>query len=305
VGVAITKGVIFDVKKFAIDDGPGIRTTIFLKGCPLHCWWCHNPEGQLPAPELMYRRMRCTGCAECVKICPEDAIYRVGKSISINRKKCSSCGKCCQKCPTGALAIVGKKMSLNEIMKEIDKDSIFYDESAGGVTVSGGEPLFQMGFLNALLDECKEKNIRTAVDTCGHAPSKSIDMISNRVDLFLYDIKIMDETKHRKYTGVSNKPILENFKRLAESRSNILVRVPVIPDINDDKDNVTQTGKFAVSCGTENISLLPYHRAGIEKYTGLGKTYKLRKIQSPSDQKLRQIKEELEAFGLRVKIGGG
>jgi pyruvate formate lyase activating enzyme len=305
VGVAIKKGMVFDVKKFAVDDGPGIRTTIFLKGCPLRCWWCHNPEGQVLTPELMYRSMRCTGCAECVRICPKGAISCVGKSISIDRKECSICGRCCQKCPTEALAIVGKEMSLNEVLKEIDKDLIFYDESEGGVTVSGGEPLFQLGFLNALLEKCKERNIHTAVDTCGYAPHKSMDKIRGKVDLFLYDLKMMDERKHRKYTGVSNKPILKNFKRLAESGSSILVRFPIIPRINDSEDNVTQTAEFAVSCGAKNISLLPYHRAGIEKYTGLRKTYKLGKTPSPSDQNLRQIKEELEAFGLRVRIGGG
>jgi pyruvate formate lyase activating enzyme len=253
----------------------------------------------------MYRNMRCTACAECVKICPEGAISCVGKTITINREKCSLCGRCCQKCPTEALAIVGKQMSLNEVMKEIDKDSIFYDESEGGVTVSGGEPLLQLGFLNALLDECEERNINTAADTCGYAPIKAVDIISDKVDLFLYDIKMMDEKKHIKYTGVSNKLILENFKRLAENGSDIQVRFPIIPGINDNKDNLTQTAKFVVSCGIENMSLLPYHRAGIEKYTGLDKTYKLGKTPSPSEQNLRQIKRELEACGLKVRIGGG
>jgi pyruvate formate lyase activating enzyme len=249
--------------------------------------------------------MRCTGCAECVQICKEGAISRLGKGVSINRKKCSLCGRCCQKCPTEALAIVGKKMNLNEVLKEIDKDLLFYDESEGGVTFSGGEPLLQPNFLTALLEECRERNIHTAVDTCGYASRKSVGMISDKVDLFLYDIKIMDERKHRKYTGVSNKPILENFKRLAERGNNILVRFPVVPGINDNKTNVTKTAEFLVSCGTKEISLLPYHRAGIEKYSGLGKAYRLGETRCPSDQKLRQIKQELEGFGLRVKIGGG
>jgi pyruvate formate lyase activating enzyme len=305
VNMAIKKGTIFDVKKFAVDDGPGIRTTIFLKGCPLHCWWCHNPEGQGTAPELMYRSTRCTGCAECVNICPKDAISCRDKSISIDRRKCDVCGRCCQTCPTQALTIVGKETSLKEVLKEIDKDLIFYDESEGGLTASGGEPLFQLGFLNALLAECKERNINTAVDTCGYAPHKSIGMISDKVDLFLYDIKMMDRRKHRQYTGVSNKPILENLRGLAQNGSNILVRFPIIPRINDGEDNVNQTAEFLVSCQTKNINLLPYHRAGIEKYTGLGRTYKLPEIRSPSDRKLTQIRKELEAFGLRVKIGGG
>jgi pyruvate formate lyase activating enzyme len=305
VGLDIKKGIVFDVKRFAIDDGPGLRTTIFLKGCPLHCWWCHNPEGQVPAPELIYRNMRCTGCDECVNICPRAAISCVGKSIVINREKCNLCGKCCQKCPTEALAIVGKEMSLNEVLKEIDKDLIFYGESEGGVTVSGGEPLFQLGFLNSLLVECKGRSIQTAVDTCGYARYKSFSKINSKVDIFLYDIKIMDEKKHRKYTGVSNKLILQNLKKLTDKGSNIQVRFPIVPGINDSEENVTRTAEFLVSCGTKSISLLPYHRSGIEKYMGLGKTYKLGKTRSPSDQDMRKIKETFEAFGLKARIGGG
>jgi len=304
VGTTIKKGIIFDIKKFAIDDGPGIRTTIFFKGCPLRCWWCHNPEGQVLAPELIYRRRRCTGCAECVKDCPSKALSCVDGNISINRKKCNLCGRCSQRCPTDALSIIGKEMSVKEVLKEIDKDSIFYDESKGGVTVSGGEPLLQIGFLNALLEECKERNIRTAVDTCGYASRKAIDKIRDKVDLFLYDFKVMDEKKHRKYTGVSNKPILENFERLAENGSNILVRFAIIPGINDNQDNITKMAEFVLSHGVKNICLLPYHRTGIDKYKGLSRSYKLEKTQTPSDQNLRLIKEKLETFGLRVKIGG-
>jgi len=303
--MAIKRGVIFDIKRFAIDDGPGIRTTIFFKGCLLHCWWCHNPEGQLSTPELMYRRTRCDSCAECVKICPEEAIACSLGRVSINRDRCNLCGRCYRTCPTGALAITGKQVSLKEVLREIDKDSIFYDESHGGVTVSGGEPLLQLDFLNALLTECKDMNIRTAVDTCGYASHDAIDKISDKVDLFLYDIKTMHEKRHTKYTGVSNKLILENLKRLAENGSNIQIRFPIIPEINDDKENVTETAEFAASCRIKNISLLPYHRAGIEKYQGLSRAYRLKKIRTPSNQDLNLIREELESFGLKVKIGGG
>jgi pyruvate formate lyase activating enzyme len=303
--MTIKRGTIFDIKKFAIDDGPGIRTTIFFKGCLLRCWWCHNPEGQLSTPELMYRRARCDSCNECVRICPEEAISCPFKRISVNRDQCNLCGECCKACPTGALAIVGRQVSLKEVLREINKDSIFYDESKGGVTVSGGEPLLQLDFLDALLKECKDRNIRTAVDTCGYASHDAIDKISDKVDLFLYDIKTMDEKKHMKYTGVSNKPILENLKRLAKDGSNIQIRFPIIPGINDDKGNVTATAEFVASCRIENISLLAYHRAGIEKYKGLSRAYKLKKIQTPSDQDLHLIEEELEVFGLKVRIGGG
>jgi pyruvate formate lyase activating enzyme len=302
------KGIVFETKKGAVDDGPGIRTTIFFKGCPLRCWWCHNPEGQVPEPELMYRNKRCIGyvaCGECVRNCPREAISHATGQISINRKHCNLCGKCSQKCPTDALMIIGKEMDVEEVVKEIDKDLVFYDESEGGVTVSGGEPLLQLDFLNALLEECKKKSIHTAVDTCGYASHKAIDRISDKVDLFLYDIKMMNDKMHRKYTGVSNKRILENFKKLAENGKDLLVRFPVIPEINDNEDNVTKTAEFILSYGIKRISLLPYHKTGIEKYRNLSRAYRLEKTQTPSEQNLKLIGEKLETFGLKVTIGGG
>jgi pyruvate formate lyase activating enzyme len=301
---AVKKGIVFDVKKFAVDDGPGIRTTVFLKGCPMRCWWCHNPEGQASKPELTYRSTRCNGCLGCIRICPERAISHDGEGVTIDREKCNLCERCCQKCPTEALTITGKTVCVDEILAEIEKDMVFYDESGGGVTVSGGEPLFQPGFLNLLLTECKERNVHTAVDTCGYAPKKSIDMISSKVDLFLYDIKMMDERRHKDYTGVSNKLILRNLRGLAENGSSILVRFPIIPEVNDDEENVTQTGQFLASCGVTDISLLPYHRAGIDKYTRLGRACKLENTQPPSRQRLRQIGKKLEAAGLNVKTEG-
>jgi pyruvate formate lyase activating enzyme len=299
-------GIIFDIKKYAIHDGPGIRTTVFFKGCPLRCWWCQNPEGQDSKPELVYRKSRCIGCGECAKNCSREAISLVAQRISINRENCVSCDNCSRVCPSDALSIAGKQMSVKEILEEIERDMTFYNESGGGVTFSGGEPLLQPDFLNALLTECKEGGIHTIVNTCGFAPYEIISRMHDKVDLFLYDIKIMDGRKHRKYTGASNEQILENLKKLAENGSSIVISFPIIPGINDDEKNVIRTAEFIRSLpNIQQVNLLPYHRAGIEKYKNLGKPYKLDKIQPPSNQRIKSVKEKMEAFGIRVGIGGG
>jgi pyruvate formate lyase activating enzyme len=255
-------------------------------------------------PELMLRRKLCISCDECVKNCSKEALSFRAEQLSLNRNSCSVCGDCAQKCPTGALSVVGKEMTVKEIMKEISKDLTFYDESGGGVTFSGGEPLLQVDFLDMLLSECKRKNVHTAVDTSGYASAASFEKIKDKVDLFLYDIKIMDEKKHRKYTGVSNKLVLENFRRLAENESNIVVRFPVVPGINDDKNNISRLGEIVFSYGVKRIHLLPYHRAGIEKYRSLGKSYKLKTTENPSGHKLSLIKKQLEVLELSVCVGG-
>ena len=299
-------GVIFDIRKYSIHDGPGIRTAVFFKGCPLRCWWCHNPEGQNIEPELVYRESRCIGCGECSRSCQREAISLVAQSISVNRDDCVLCGNCCRMCPSDALSIAGKQMSVKEILEEIEKDRIFYEESGGGVTFSGGEPLLQPDFLNTLLNECKERAIHTTVDTCGFAQYEIIDRIRGKVDLFLYDIKTMDSRKHRKYTGASNERILKNLKKLAEGGSSIVVSFPIIPGINDDDKNVTRTAEFISSLpNIQQVNLLPYHKAGIEKYKNLDKPYKLGRIQPPSNQRINSVKEKMEASGIRVGIGGG
>jgi len=299
-------GIVFDIKKYAIHDGPGIRTTVFFKGCPLRCWWCHNPEGQDLEPELVYRKNRCIGCGECIKKCPKQAIFLEDQHISVNRKNCILCGNCSEVCPTDALSIAGRRMSAKEVLEEIEKDRIFYDESDGGVTFSGGEPLLQPGFLNALLDECKERGIHTTVDTCGLARYEIIEKMRDKVNLFLYDIKTMDARKHMKYTGASNEQILKNLKKLAEDGSSIVISFPLIPGINDDDKNAVRTAKLISSLpNIKQVNLLPYHRAGIEKYRNLGKPYKLDKIQPPSSQKIKSIKEKMEALGIKIEIGGG
>jgi pyruvate formate lyase activating enzyme len=209
-------------------------------------------------------------------------------------------------CPSDALAIAGKQMSVEEVLEEIEKDRTFYEQSEGGVTFSGGEPLLQPDFLSALLTECKERAIHTTLDTCGFARYEIIDRVRDNVDLFLYDIKTMDGRIHRKYTGASNEQILKNLKKLAEKGSNIVISFPIIPGINDDDKNITRTAKFISSLpNIQQVNLLPYHKAGIEKYKNLGKNYKLNKVKPASNQRIESVKKKMEVFGIRIGVGGG
>ncbi len=297
------RGIVFNVEKYAIHDGPGIRTTVFFKGCPLRCWWCHNPEGQDQCLELVYRHARCISCGECITSCTKGAVSYISKKVIIDRKRCTACGACAKKCPTEALSIVGREMSVSHVMKLLERDMPFYSESCGGVTFSGGEPLQQPEFLEVLTDECSRKDIDTVLDTSGYAPSKVVERFCGKVDLFLYDIKLMHSSKHKKYTGMSNKLILENAHRIARSESKLAISIPIIPRINDDEANLEETGRFLASLkSVEYVSLLPYHKMGIDKYKNLGKPYRLNRTQTPSNQELQTIKKRLEAFGVNVRV---
>jgi pyruvate formate lyase activating enzyme len=221
----------------------------------------------------------------------------------IDRKRCTVCGACVPKCPSEALSIAGKKTSVKELTKIIEKDTPFYDESEGGVTFSGGEPLLQPDFLEALLEQCIKRGINTALDTSGYAPPKILDRFHRKVDLFLYDVKSMDDSKHRKYTGVSNRLILKNLQRIVKNGGRVAVSLPIIPRVNDDEENIKKTGEFLASLkAIESISLLPYHKLGIDKYRSLGKPYKLAETQTPSTEKMKMIQEELEALGFKVRV---
>jgi len=302
--VPITTGIIFNIQRYSIHDGPGIRTTVFLKGCPLNCWWCQNPESQLSKQEMVFWEDRCIGCAACSTICPSGAI-QIKNGIPVTEKeKCILCGKCIEKCPALAREMIGKKMTAEEVIKEIEKDLVFYEESGGGVTFSGGEPLGQSEFLEELLNDCREKKIHTAVDTSGYISWEILDKISPKVDLFLYDLKIMDSKKHKKYTGVSNEIILENLKKLSSVHHNIFVRFPVIPNINDDYQNIKETGEFLSSLKIAQVNLLPYHYIGIDKYRRLGRSYKLADTQPLSEEKLSEVSAILKKFNLNVKLRG-
>ena len=300
----MTTGTVFNIQRYSIHDGPGIRTTVFLKGCPLNCWWCQNPESRLSGQEMVFWGDRCIGCGACSTICPSGAI-QIKNGIPVTEKeKCILCGKCIEKCPALAREMIGEKLTTEEVIKEIEKDLIFYEESGGGVTFSGGEPLEQSEFLEGLLNGCREKKIHTAVDTSGYISWGILNKIHSKVDLFLYDLKIMDKKRHKKYTGVSNEIILENLEKLSSVHNNIFVRFPVIPDINDDYQNIRKIGEFLSSLEIIQVNLLPYHYIGIDKYRRLGTTYKLADIQPSSEEKLSEISVILRKFNLNVKLSG-
>lgn len=296
-------GMIFDIKRYAIHDGPGIRTTVFFKGCRLHCSWCHNPEGQSFDPELMIWPERCIRCKTCVSACLNSAVSTANSLIVTDRSKCKACGVCAEKCPANAREIVGKKFSVDGLMQEVEKDVPFYDESGGGVTISGGAPLAQLRFLNAFLSACKKERIHVALDTNGYAKTEIVMKVSRNVDLFLYDLKVMDDKKHKLHTGVSNKLILKNLKRLDSLGKRIIVRFPLIPSVNSDEENVHGMIDFVSRLrNVEEIDILPYHRLGIEKAKRLGK--KAKSFKKSSDEMVENIAKELKSFGLKVKIGG-
>jgi pyruvate formate lyase activating enzyme len=298
-------GLVFDIKKFSIHDGPGIRTTVFFKGCPLRCSWCHNPEGLALGQEMTFWANRCIRCGACLPICAQSAISWNGDVPSADREKCTLCGACVEVCYAEAREIVGREMTVAQVMAEIERDVAFYDESGGGVTFSGGEPLLQPEFLIALLRACKEKEIHTVLDTSGCSPWEILDGVREYVDLFLYDLKLVDEARHRKFTGVFNGPILRNLQMLSTRGHNIILRAPIIPGINDDDKDIRQAGAFAAALPCLNeVDVLPYHRAGTEKYSRLHKVYDLPETHPPSDERMAHIAQILQGFGLKVKRGG-
>lgn len=298
-------GKVFNIMKYSIHDGPGIRTTVFLKGCPLNCQWCHNPEGQGLDQELMYRPDRCIGCGRCIEMCPNGAVILSEGKLVYHRDQCQACGQCCKTCHAGVRELVAKTMSMEEVMAEIEKDLIFYDESGGGVTFSGGEALLQPDFMLEILKKCRTKEIHTAVETCGFVKLDSLKTISNYVNLILYDLKIMDSRKHQDVTGAPNELILANLLWLAKNYPQVIVRVAIIPGINDDEENLSKMGEFIASLkSVQDVHIFPYHKTGVEKYQRLGLEYLLSDLNSPDDERMAQIARKLEQFGLKVKIGG-
>jgi pyruvate formate lyase activating enzyme len=302
----MAKGIIFDIKRYAVHDGPGIRTTVFFKGCPLSCQWCHNPESIELQPEILLNQNRCAiDCRTCVSECSSGALSKIGTTVYIDQDKCDLCGDCVDSCVYEALLIAGEKVNARDVSYEVDKDQIFYDESNGGVTLSGGEPLQQMDFLDKILDEMKSKDMHVTLDTSGYAPFEDLKKICDRVDLFLYDLKMMDEIKHEEYTGVSNAIILKNLEELVSAKRPVEIRIPLVCDVNDDEPNIRETVQFLRDLqNIRSVSLLPYHKGGCEKYIRLRKGERLKNFKPPSKDRIRRIEQILLEAGFSVRVGG-
>jgi pyruvate formate lyase activating enzyme len=303
-GLPVLEGKVLRIERFAIHDGPGIRTTVFLKGCPLRCAWCHSPESQRLEPEFMPRPDRCVRCLGCTTSCPQHAVTPAADRGPVAPATCDTCGACTEACPTGDRELAGRTMSVGALMAEIERDRIFYDESDGGVTFSGGEPLMQPAFLGLMVRSCRDSNIHVAVDTCGQVDTNALLEVARDADLFLFDLKTMDEDRHRAYTGASNARILENLERLAAVHSNVVVRFPLIPGVNDDDENVRATGAYLASLRLTRVDVLPYHRAGLAKYDRLQRPYLLPDTQPPAADRQIHVVRLLEDCGLIVRPGG-
>ncbi len=296
------KGLIFNIQKFSLQDGPGIRTTVFMKGCPLKCRWCSNPESIKMFPEIMFFTDKCVKCGSCQKVCSREAIIQIDDTKRIDRDKCNLCMDCVKVCPSDALQQVGRYISVEDVVNEVKKDALFYVNSGGGMTISGGEPLLQWGFIKEVFRACKEQGICTALDTTGHIIWHIIDEVLEYIDLALYDIKHMDAKMHKNGTGVTNELILANLPRVAR-KVKTWIRVPVIPGYNDSESNMVALAHLASDLRVEKISLLPYHSWGEKKYDRLGLNYMLKDTEPLQEEKMQQLKKILESYGTPVTIG--
>ena len=283
------KGTIFNIQKMSIHDGPGIRTTVFFKGCPLNCIWCSNPESQKPKKEIACFPARCVSCGYCAQVCPKGIIEKQAPYNIIDRDACDLCEICVKECCTNAKKTIGEEYDTDGLLNEILKDKSFYDSSGGGVTFSGGEPLMQHEFLEEILKLCHENGVHTAIETTGYAKPETLEKVIEHLDLIFMDLKHMDSEAHRKLTGVSNDRILENLSLIAEKHDNIIVRIPVIPGLNDSEENIQQTADFVAGRGIKKLELLPYHNLGEVKYGQLGMEYALCETKTPSDEKMNRL----------------
>jgi pyruvate formate lyase activating enzyme len=296
-------GWITHIQRFCLHDGPGIRTTVFLKGCPLQCPWCHNPEGRSRRPERVVLEARCIRCGACAKVCPEN--LTAAAEAADSGVRCRLCGACVEACPTGARRIVGRRMSVKQVVREVSRDRVFFEDSGGGVTFSGGEPVMQARFLFETLEACHEAGLSTAVDTCGAVPGEDLMLIAHVTDLFLYDLKLFDRHRHTEFVGVPNTQIRVNLDILGAFHSNIWLRVPIIPGVNDRKDEWKAIARTAArNPGVRQVCLLPYHRTGAAKYRRLGLDYAMEDVEPPSSECMKAALKVFQDAGAPVRIGG-
>ena len=298
------RGLVGNIQHYSIHDGPGIRSTVFFKGCLLACAWCHNPENLNCEPQLRWQQEKCLFCGDCIAVCPRQALRLEAGCLSIDEHSCDLCGACVEVCPSLALELLGKSMTVEEVLTLLKKDAMFYESSGGGVTLSGGEPLVQAEFTAALLKALQEQGIHTALDTSGYAPWEQLAACAVYTDLFLYDIKHLEPLRHQQLTGVDNALILANLRRLAQSGAHIWLRIPIIPGLNDTPEHLQALGDLAGELGIREVYLLPYHHMAMGKYQKLGLTYKVPEIPEPTEEQMNYLRQLLANKGLNAHIGG-
>ncbi|MEI7848901.1 MAG: glycyl-radical enzyme activating protein [Chloroflexota bacterium] len=298
-------GTIFNIQRFSIHDGPGIRTTVFFKGCNLRCFWCHNPESARMQPDIQFFPSKCIACGRCVEVC-EPSAQRLDPASGAReflRDLCTDCRECTSECFAEALVLSGQQVSVEDIFQKVEQDRPYYNGRQGGVTFSGGEPLLQVEFLTALLERCKAQEIHTAVDTAGNIPWENLAAIMPLTDLFLFDCKVFDEEKHRQATGVGNQRILDNLARLARSGAEIWIRIPVIPGVNDNEAEFERIADFLAPLpGIRKVELMPFHHLGAGKFESLGRLYPTRNFQPPSGALMERLRAVLSFAKLETTI---
>lgn len=296
--------LVFDIQKFCIHDGPGIRTNIFFKGCTLKCSWCANPESQSFEPELFVNKVKCIGCGNCVEACLNGTISEKDGQLIFDRTECVNCGKCVEVCHSDARKLYGEEYTIEEMITEADKDRPFYETSGGGVTFSGGEPALWPDHVREIAKHFSEEGISTAIETCGYAPWENYEKFIDYIDLVMFDVKIWDPEKHKEYCGASNELVFENLKKISKN-NNTVIRMPIVPGINDSEEEIRSIAEYIKSLDTiETIHILAYHNMATGKYDGLGKTYALPDVEPPTDEHMQSIKTVIEEYGFIVKIGG-
>jgi pyruvate formate lyase activating enzyme len=298
--------LIFDIKRYSINDGPGIRATIFFKGCPLNCQWCHNPESISPKAQKLFTSAKCIGCGECCRVCPVAACSLTPGGVITNSDLCTLCGKCAEVCPTRATEISGRYYSVAELLQIVKKEQPFFDQSGGGVTFSGGEPLLYPEFLVEILEACGGQSIHRAVDTSGFVEEGTLLKVAQHTDLFLYDLKMVDSEKHKRYTGVDNRLILDNLTALAEYGSEIQLRIPLIGGVNDDDDSVAAMAAYVADLPGEKraVSLLPFHNVSGGKDQKLAQERDLSALYEPGEDALQGVIDLFAEHGLTAMVGG-